>query len=302
MLIRKNIFKKFEWLNDKKRPFIISADYDGLICSAFLSHFLNWEMVGYYNMEKIWISKEGIEKKNDLIWVDLNIVPKSGKSIGGHIAMIDNKLPKGLKTSCNPNILLKLENTDFSNKYPLSTVSFLMWLFNVNIPVREIAKFLILHSDSTWLKYQKYPKNFDYWISILDDYDWNKLFKNINTVEYENKIDQIFYPMLIQAGANSGFSKLASQHLAIKSREYKLNPDWDEDIILNLFDMIGKNLLWTPPKLPLIYKKICGNKNTVSIDEVRKKGLNQFIEDEKVFSYAITNSKTIKYTVFDKIE
>ena len=190
----------------------------------------------------------------------------------------------------------------FSNKYPLSTISFLMWLFKVNIPIRETAKFLILHSDSTWLKYQKYPKNFKHWISILEDYNWDRLLKNVNTIEYENKIDQIFYPMLIQAGANSGFSKLASQHLGIKSREYKLNPDWDEDIILNLFDIMGKYLLWTPPKLPSIYKKICGYKYSVPIDRVKKIGLNQFIKDKKVFSYAIINSKTIKYTVFDKIE
>ena len=34
---RNNIFNKFKWLKDKNRPFIISADYDGLVCAAFLS-------------------------------------------------------------------------------------------------------------------------------------------------------------------------------------------------------------------------------------------------------------------------
>ena len=302
MIIRKNIFKKFNWLDNQKRPFIISADYDGLICSAFLSHFLKWDLVGYYNMEKIWISNEGIKRKNELIWVDLNIVPKSGKSLGGHIAMIDKTLPKGLRTSCNPNILLKLTHDDFSNKYPLSTISFLMWLYKIKIPKNEIAKFLILHSDSTWLKFQKYSDNFNYWINLLEDYNWKNFLKNINTLEYEKKIDQIFYPMLIQAGASSGFSKLISKHLAIKSREYKLNPDWDEDVILNLFDIIGKNLLWTPPQLPVLSKKIKGTKHLISIEKVKKIGIDNFIKKEKVFSYAITNSKTIKYTVFDNIE
>ena len=302
MIIRKNIFKKFNWLNNQQRPFIISADYDGLICSAFLSHFLKWNLVGYYNMEKIWISKEGIERKNELIWVDLNIVPQSGKSFGGHIAMIDKTLPQGLKTSCNPNILLKLTHDDFSNKYPLSTISFLMWLYKIKIPTNKIAKFLILHSDSTWLKFQKYPKNFNNWIALLEDYNWNNLLDNINTVEYEQKIDQIFYPLLIEAGASSGFSKLVSKHLGIKSREYKLNPDWDEDVILNLFDTIGKNLLWTPPKLPILHKKIKGSKYSISIDRVKKMGLNNLIKNKKIFSYAITNSNTIKYTVFENIE
>ena len=108
--------------------------------------------------------------------------------------------------------------------------------------------------------------------------------------------------MLIQAGASSGFSKLISKHLAIKSREYKLNPDWDEDVILNLFDIIGKNLLWTPPQLPVLSKKIKGTKHLISIEKVKKIGIDNFIKKEKVFSYAITNSKTIKYTVFDNIE
>ncbi|SVD26109.1 uncharacterized protein METZ01_LOCUS378963, partial [marine metagenome] len=74
---RNNIFNKFKWLKDKNRPFIISADYDGLACAAFLSHHMQWKLVGYYNMEKIWISKYGIENKKELIWVDLNILPKS---------------------------------------------------------------------------------------------------------------------------------------------------------------------------------------------------------------------------------
>ena len=127
MIIRKNIFNNFKWLKEKNKSFIISTNYDGLICAAFLSHHLNWNLVGYYNMEKIWISKEGLEQKNDLIWVDLNIVPTAGRALGGQIALLDNQCPKGLKTSCNPNIIRKLTNNNFHEKYPLSTLSFLIF-------------------------------------------------------------------------------------------------------------------------------------------------------------------------------
>ena len=58
---------------------IISADYDGLICASFLHHYLGWTLVGYYNMENIWISQKGLDNKKELIWVDLNILPKQGK-------------------------------------------------------------------------------------------------------------------------------------------------------------------------------------------------------------------------------
>ena len=74
MLNRKKIFQQFKWLKDKNRQFVISANYDGLICASFLSHFLNWELVGYYNMQTIWISESGVKNKKDLIWVDLDII------------------------------------------------------------------------------------------------------------------------------------------------------------------------------------------------------------------------------------
>ena len=302
MLIRKNIFNNFKWLNEQHKYFIISADYDGLICASFLSHHLKWNLVGYYNMEKIWISQEGLEQKNNLIWVDLDIVPKSGKTLGGHIVSIDNQLPLGLKSSCNPNILNNISSDSFNKKYPLSTLSFLMWLFNISIPSSYAAKFLVLHSDSTWLKYQKYTANFSNWIALLADYDWPSLFRNIDTVDFEKTIDQEFYPMMIQMAASSGFSKLKSKHLHIKSREYKFNPDWDEDVILNLFDLFAQYLFWSPPQLPCIARKIKGKKHSVAIKDVKKKGLNNFIKENKIFSYTVTSPAIMKYTIFEKIK
>ena len=302
MIIRKNIFNNFKWLNEKNKSFIISADYDGLICASFLSHHLNWSLVGYYNMEKIWISQEGLDQKNDLIWVDLDIVPKSGKTLGGHIVMLNKQLPLGLKSSCNPNILKNISSNNFNRKYPLSTLSFLLWLFNISIPQNYFAQFLVLHSDSTWLKYQKYSKNFSNWISILDKYDWLKLFQDIDSINFEKKVDQEFYPLMIQMSASSGFSKLKSKHLHIKSRQYQFNPDWDEDVILNLFDLFGQHLLWSPPVLPQIKRKIKGKKYSVLVQDVAKIGLNKFIKKNKIFSYAIISPKTIKYTVFEPIK
>ena len=302
MLIRKNIFKNFKWLKNKEMSFIISADYDGLICAAFLSHYLGWKLVGYYNMQKIWISQEGLDQKKNLIWVDLNIVPKAGKAIGGHITILDNQMPQGLATSCNPNLLRKITNHNFKDKYPFSTLSFLMWLYNIEFPKNDIGKFLILHSDATWLKYQKYKKNVSNWLDFLEIFNWELLFKDVDSIAYEKKIDQSYYPLLMNANAISGFSKLTSKHLKIKSRESKFNPDWDLDIVLNLFELFGKYLSWDPPELPKIVSKINGEKNKISINDVKKIGLKSFIKKNKIFSYAITSPAIFKYTVFDKIK
>ena len=304
MIINRNtILKKFKWLKDKNRLFIISADYDGLICSAFLSHYLKWELVGYYNMENIWLSEKGIKNKKDLIWVDLNILPKSGKSIGGQIAKIDPFNHSGLKTSCNLNTLLDLKHTDFKNKFPFSTLIFLMWLFKVDCPPNNImAQLLILHSDASWAKFQKYNKNVKFWINLLDDYNWDILLSNINHIDFEKFIDQKFYPTLININASTGFSKLKSKHLGIRSRECRFNPDWDEDIALNLFELFSQYLQWSSPKLPAIKYRIQGKKVTVNLDDVLKVGLQQFILDNNIFSYAITSPKKMKYTVFNQLK
>ena len=299
---RNNIFNKFKWLKDKNRPFIISADYDGLACAAFLSHYMKWKLTGYYNMEKIWISKYGIENKKELIWVDLNILPKSGKSIGGPIGMIDNTNPSGLNSSCNLNTLRKLTHENFNQKFPFSTLIFLMWLFKITIKNNTMSKLLILHSDSSWMKIQKYSRNVQQWIELLGNYDWNHLIKNVDDINFEKFIDQTFYPTLINLDASTGFSKLKSKHLGIKSRECRFNPDWDEYVILNLFELFKQHLSSSTQELPVITHRINGEKFIISLDEILKVGLKKFISDNKIFSSAVTSPKKIKYTIFNPLK
>ncbi|SVD20634.1 uncharacterized protein METZ01_LOCUS373488, partial [marine metagenome] len=75
---RNKLFSSFPWLKKKNLPMIVSADYDGLICASFLHHHLNWQLEGYYDLSSIWVSENGMQKKKDLIWVDLNILPQQG--------------------------------------------------------------------------------------------------------------------------------------------------------------------------------------------------------------------------------
>ena len=297
-LTRKNIFKRYKWLKEKKRHFIISADYDGLICASFLSHYLNWNLVGFYDFNSIWLSEEAKKNKKKIIWVDLNILPKSGKSVGGQIVSINGETPIGFNTSCNANILANISANNFKNKFPFSTLLFLMWLHNVEYNKKDIGQLLILHSDNTWMKIQKYPQNVNYWTKVLTQYKWKKLFKNINELDFEKKIDSFFYPKLLTMGASSKFGRLTSIHLKIKSRECIFNPDWDTDIILKLFTLFADYLGWTPPKIPIISKRISGERFKESLQNISEIGLENFIDKKKIFSYAITNPENFNYTIF----
>ncbi len=298
---RKKVLSAYPWLAKKKLPFIISADYDGLICASFLHHFFKWELVGYYNLESLWLSKKAKEKRDNLIWVDLNILPRQGRAIGGHIISLNGEIPRGFKSSCNPNIMAGLNAEQFTDKFPFSTLIFLLWLHDIQIEKDLLARLLVLHSDATWLKIQEYPQNTKKWIESLSDYNWEWLFKKVDSYTFEKRIDEILYPELNEMGAVSGYSKLSSKKMKIKSREFKFNPDWDEDVALNLFNLFGNALKWTPPALPKIESRIDGIRTKISIDKVLSTGLSQFLKSHHVFSYAIPSPKIFNYTSFGKI-
>ena len=300
-ICRKNIFKRYKWLNEKKRFFIISSDYDGAICASYLKHQLNWTLSGYYDYNSIWLSNDALKNKHELIWVDLNILPISGKSVGGQIISLGEKTPYGFKTSCNANILAGINENNFKNKFPFSTLLFLMWLHQTTYTKNGIGKLLLLQSDDTWIKIQKYSQNAQIWGNYLTDYNWGNLLSEVDTIQYETKIDQSLYPQLIYSGVVSGYSNLVSKHLKIKSRKCKFNPDWDEDVLLKLFDLFAQYLNWGPPILPKIIKRIEGNRYKSSLNNVKKVGLDIFLKKNNIFSYAITNPKMFNYTVFPKI-
>ena len=95
---------------------------------------------------------------------------------------------------------------------------------------------------------------------------------------------------------------MKSKHLNIQTRECRFNPDWDEDLILNLFELFSQFLDWDCPKAPTICYRINGEKNIIKLDAVLKKGLNSFILKNKVFSYAITSPSNLKYTIFNNLK
>ena len=295
---RKKILSTYPWLQEKNLPFIASADYDGLICASFLHHYLGWELAGYYNLSSLWLSEQAQMDSNNLIWVDLNILSTQGRAIGGHIVSLNGELPHGFKSSCNPNIMANLNADKFKAKFPFSTLIFLLWLHDIQIEKELLARMLVLHSDASWLKFQEYGENVNKWFSVLENYDWKWLFQKVNSETFEKRVDEILYPELKKMGAVSGVSKLSSKKLNIKSRQFQFNPDWDDDIILNLFRLFGNKLKWTPPSLPQISHRIDGTREKIALSKVRKIGLSKFLKDNNIFSYAIPSPRIFNYTSF----
>ena len=110
----------------------------------------------------------------------------------------------------------------------------------------------------------------------LKDFDWEWLFQGVNNKTFEKQIDENLYPLLQEIDAVNGKSKLKSKHLKIQSLQYQFNPDWDEDVILQLFKLFGEKLKWTPPEIPNIINRIEGKRSKVPLAYIKEKGLMNF--------------------------
>ena len=75
-------------------------------------------------------------------------------------------------------------------------------------------------------------------------------------------------------------------------------PDWDEDVVLNLFNLFAKFINWTPPKIPVIKKRIEGIRRKVPLNQIKKTGIAKYLNENKVFSYAIPSPRIFNFTSF----
>ncbi len=299
---QKNILKNYPFLKSKNQLFIVSSNYEGLICASFLHHYFGWSLEGFYDLKSLWLSNKAIKNKKDLVWVDLNILPETGKSVGGHIvSMTKGRVPKGFESSCNLNTMRQLTINDFRKKYPFSTILFFLWLHNIKIDSSFLGRLLILQADDVWLKIQKFNTNVKSWMELLQGYDWSMFIDEVSTRKFDQAVDMRLFPIISQINPSFNYGKMKSNFLKLRSRQIIVNPDWDEDVILNYFKLFAEHLGWSPPSIPTINKRVDGKSYKINIEEVEKIGLNRFIKKYKVFSYSFPSNRKISYTSFGKI-
>jgi len=57
------VINKFSWFVQKDQNCVLSPDSDGLLCGLFTSHYLNWEIRGFYD-GKIMVLEKGFKPKD----------------------------------------------------------------------------------------------------------------------------------------------------------------------------------------------------------------------------------------------
>lgn len=169
-----SILEKYSWLIQRDLKCVISPDADGMLCGLFMSHYLNWEIVGYYDNGKNLILKKGV-RAEDCVFLDTEIYRPNIKSVGHHISLFRNNNTEinldNFKNCLNPNSLRRRTLKEkFSLKYPMGTIHLLLCIVGekMEITCPSGSFFVILQADGTINRFlDKYSENLYDWLLYL---------------------------------------------------------------------------------------------------------------------------------------
>jgi hypothetical protein len=163
------------WLLTRKMKCILSPDSDGLLCGLFMSHYLDWEVIGFYD-GKVMILREGESCYHpDTAFLDMEVFRKGIRSMGHHMLLWNKRSRPShwyerFQHCIQPNLLRDYDGShDFRLKYPLATIHLLVGLLGdelkVEIPRSAIAP--LLFTDGTFNVLYSYPENVLNWLNYL---------------------------------------------------------------------------------------------------------------------------------------
>jgi len=171
-------------------PMVISPDIGGYICAAFLHHFYNWQLVGVFTLNALYLDKhlfptppksqtqlEQMLCVSKVVFADHDINHPGIVSIGHHILNWSNRTEPGrhkIATSLNPNLWSGVTVADFKSKYPFGSIHLLLAAAQ-GISPKPSRRFvaLLLHIDSTLRNALNYQENALRWLQWLKAYEEN---------------------------------------------------------------------------------------------------------------------------------
>ena len=163
------------WIVEENNNCILSPDSDGLLCGLFLSHFLGWKVVGFYD-GKVLILKDGISCYDEnTCFLDIEVWREGIKSMGHHMLLYNKRYKhdnwdRNFRNCIQPNLMRNYDGAKtFRLKYPLATIHLLLGIvghrFEIEIPESAICP--LLFTDGTYKVLFSYPENVMNWLNYL---------------------------------------------------------------------------------------------------------------------------------------
>ena len=277
----------------------IDNDLDALLPAQFLHHRLGWTIAGFYNYTTIHCDP-GVDLR-ECVWVDLDIYHPAIASIGHHILKLSpsDQLPRH-RLTVNPNLLRGIDQTDFTHKYPLGTIHFLLWLHDRRVKNKRSCTLLLWLADSAWINAQYYRDNVRGWL-----FEWVSVpeltdtFDQTDSPEFETEMQhQVLSRIDIAELAGGDNVQRYSQHLGLGGHQCVWDKPADLVKVRRVTDLIYRRFGWRAPAFPRELRAIEGKRRSARLPALLQKygSLDGFLDAEQVFSYVIPNKDRINYT------
>ncbi|MBI3616506.1 MAG: hypothetical protein HY211_08355 [Candidatus Omnitrophica bacterium] len=79
------ITQQHPWILTEGQQAVLSPDSDGFLCALFLSRYLKWKIVGFYD-GKILLLQKGLSAKK-CVFLDMEIFRPDVRSVGQHMLL-----------------------------------------------------------------------------------------------------------------------------------------------------------------------------------------------------------------------
>lgn len=177
-----SICKKYSWILEENHCCVLSPDSDGFLCGLFMSMFLKWKIVGFYDGKVSVVNKKYLNENP--IFLDIEIFRKEIRSMGHHMLLVNKRhIPEEWKNFDNciqPNNLRNYDGrNNFRLKYPLATIHMLISIVSYkfkNIKIPESAIPPLFFTDGVFNVLFRYPENVLNWLNYLRiNESWNPL-------------------------------------------------------------------------------------------------------------------------------
>ncbi|MFB6070017.1 MAG: hypothetical protein ABEJ76_03260 [Halanaeroarchaeum sp.] len=305
-LSREEIESAYPWVTETGRDMIVGSDIDAIMSATFLADHLDWTPIGFYtDFENLFTVPDASRRDVlDAVWVDLDVYHPEIASIGHHILnfRLDDEIPHHERT-LNPNLLRGTYHGNFPRKYPLGTVHFLSWLHDRPTQATETQRLLYWVPDSTWINGQshRFRENVEDWLFnvvpidfMIDSFEW------IDQADFEDALAETVYPRIESTGFGRGRGQVTSRHRGLGGYQCTfVDPVERQASLQALVDAIAEIMDWQSFEVPGEMDVISGERTSNrSYSDVLDEypGIDEFLGDNDVFSYAVPNGNTLNYT------
>lgn len=303
--------------SNKKRHIVISPDVDGLTSAAILNSMYPVKIIGIYTTTHLLLLDDHTKKEaKDALWLDHDISQIGVRCVGQHLVLHKqtDKLPLRDQRSWNPNVWVKQAWTDSftgaggkkRDKYPYGTAHFLWDLAHRSKTPSPEQVAILAHADGTWFALDCYKANGQIWKDLMfKDSAWVEKLLNYRNERPAHPLHKKFTDELFEIGYSSR-SRSTKAHLlsaelkplvgrqSLTIRITGNSTKYLEKITQGL-NLIGGHINSTPkigtkPQLLMSGKRELLYPNRID-------SLDKLMVDEKIFSHAFTDLRSLSYTV-----